>query len=75
MNRTAIAIWMVVAGFSLQFFAYFRWAAPLGAPTSPAFSDPRIPYAPAAFIFGVMLVFLSAVVYELQGGGEGESDG
>lgn len=56
---------LVVAGFSLQIVSYFFLAAPLGLPTSPAYSDPRLPFAPALFILGVMLVFLAAVVYEL----------
>lgn len=34
-------------------------------PSSPAYADPRLPFAPAVFIVGVMLVFLAAVAYEL----------
>jgi hypothetical protein len=63
--RTWLTVVMVVAGFALQFVSYFLLAAPLGAPTSPIYSDPRLPFAPALFILGVMLVFLAAVVYEL----------
>ena len=58
----------VVVGFLLQAISYFYWAAPLGTPTSPAFSDPRVPFAAGFFVIGVMLVFLSAVVYELMPG-------
>jgi hypothetical protein len=29
------------------------------------FSNPRVPFAPALFILGVMLVFIAAIVYEL----------
>jgi hypothetical protein len=56
---------MIVLGFALQTVSYFFLAAPLGIPTSPAYSDPRLPFAPLIFIIGVMLVFLAAVVYEL----------
>jgi hypothetical protein len=64
--RTVIAIIMVIAGFGLQFVSYFFLAAPWGLPpTGPVYSEPRVPFAPALFILGVMLVFLAAVVYEL----------
>ncbi len=63
--RTALTLLLVVAGFGLQMGSYFFLAAPLGLPSSPAYSDPQVPYAPALFILGVMLVFLAAVVYEL----------
>lgn len=63
--RATITFLMVVGGFALQGLSYFLLAAPLGAPTSPAFSNPRMPFAPALFIVGVMLVFLAVVVYEL----------
>ncbi|MDR5710231.1 MAG: hypothetical protein QN172_07050 [Armatimonadota bacterium] len=63
--RTAWAVLLVVAGFALQAVSYFFLAAPLGVPTGPVYSNPRVPFAPAVFILGVMLVFLAAVVYEL----------
>ncbi len=63
--RTRLVVLMIAAGFALQFVSYFLLAAPLGVPTSPVHSDPRLPFAPALFILGVMLVFLAAVVYEL----------
>jgi hypothetical protein len=56
---------MIVLGFALQAVSYFYLAAPLGIPSGPAYSDPRLPFAPLIFIIGVMLVFLAAVVYEL----------
>lgn len=66
MMRTAIAIVMVVVGFAIQAIGYFFLAAPWGLPpSSPVHSEPRVPFAPAIFILGVMLVFLAAVVYEL----------
>ncbi len=63
--RSLVTLAMVAGGFALQAVSYFRFAAPLGAPTSPVFSDPRVPWAPTLFIVGVMLVFLAAVTYEL----------
>lgn len=69
--RSALMLLMVVGGFALQAVSYFALAAPLGRPVSPAFSDPRVPFAPALFIAGVMLVFLGAAVYELLPDREG----
>jgi uncharacterized membrane protein YidH (DUF202 family) len=63
--RTTIAIALVVAGFALQAVSHLFLAAPIGTPTSVRFSDPRLPFAPALFILGVILVFVAAVVYEL----------
>lgn len=63
--RTLLVWIMVIGGFALQGMSYLAWAAPLGLPTSEAFSNPRLPFAPLLFVVGVMLVFLSAVVYEL----------
>ncbi len=59
--RTVLTIAMVLLGFFLQFITYFF----LTAPWDPVYSNPRLPFAPALFILGVMLVFLAAVVYEL----------
>lgn len=56
---------LVVGGFALQAVSYFVLAAPLGTPVSPASSDPRVPFAAAVFVLGVMLVFVAALVYEL----------
>jgi ABC-type phosphate transport system permease subunit len=63
--RTTIAVLMVIGGFALQALSYFLLAAPLGSPTNVDFSNPRLAFAPALFILGVILVFLAAVVYEL----------
>jgi uncharacterized membrane protein YidH (DUF202 family) len=63
--RRTIAIALVAAGFALQAVSYLFLAAPIGTPTSVRFSDPRLPFAPALFILGVILVFVAAVVYEL----------
>ena len=64
--RVLLTLLMVVAGFALQAVSYFYLTAPLGIPSSPVYSDPRVPFAPLIFIVGVMLVFLAAVVYELM---------
>ncbi len=64
--RTGIAISMVIAGLCLLFVTFFFLAAPLGfPPIGEVYSDPRVPFAPALCILGVMLVFLAGVVYEL----------
>ncbi len=65
MTRLVITVLMIAVGFALQAVSYFFLAAPMGIPTGPASSDPRLPFAPLLFIIGVMLVFLAAVVYEL----------
>ncbi|MFQ5419594.1 MAG: hypothetical protein ACE5EY_04450 [Anaerolineae bacterium] len=65
MRKTLTAL-LVIVGFALQAISYFFLAAPLGTPTSAAFSNPRMPFAPLVFIIGVMLVFLAAVAYELM---------
>ncbi len=57
-----IGLALAVAGFSL--------AAPIGPTADPVYSNPRMPFAPAMFTLGVMIVFLSAVVYELFPGGD-----
>ena len=72
--RTAISTIMVIGGFVLQAVSYFFLAAPLGISTNESFSNPRFAYAPTLFIFGVMLVFLAAVVYELFPETESEKD-
>lgn len=64
--RGLLTLLMIVLGFALQAASYFYLAAPLGIPSSPAYSDPRLPFAPLIFIIGVMLVFLAAVVYEVM---------
>jgi len=77
MRRIIVLTWLV-AGFFLQAAAYFGLAARLGIPQSPGFSNPRLPFAGVVFIGGVMMVFLSAVIYELlpdrKGDAEDESE-
>ena len=64
--RTAVSLLMVISGFVLAAVSYFFLAAPIGQPTSPAYSDPRLPFAPLLFIGGIALVFLAAAVYEIM---------
>jgi uncharacterized membrane protein len=64
--RTAVSLSMVILGFALAAVSYFFLAAPIGQPTSPAYSDPRLPFAPLLFIAGIVLVFLAAAVYEIM---------
>lgn len=64
MRRTIVFGWLIT-GFLLQATAYFFLAARIGIPQSPANSNPRVPYAGLVFISGVMMVFISAVIYEL----------
>lgn len=63
--RWSVTMLMIILGFAFQAASYYFLAAPLGLPTSPVFSNPRVPFAPGLFILGVMMVFLAAVVYEL----------
>lgn len=62
--RRAWLLLTLLAGLALVAAGFFL-SAPIGAPTSPAMSNPRLPFAPLIFILGVMLIFGSAVVYEL----------
>ena len=63
--RKVITALMVILGFAIQFVSYFFVAAPIGAITSEAYSNPRMPFAPTLFIIGIGIVFSAAVVYEL----------
>jgi Kef-type K+ transport system membrane component KefB len=62
MRRTITTVTIVI-GVALMLLGYFL-AAPWGADTV-ANSDPRMPFAPAIFVLGVVTVFSSALVYEL----------
>ncbi len=61
--RRAITVAMIVVGVALMLLGYFL-AAPWGAETV-ANSDPRVPFSPAIFVLGVIVVFSSALAYEL----------
>ncbi len=61
----------ILAGLVLVIGGFFL-AAPIGPPISSVISNPRIPFSPTAFLLGIMLLFGSAVVYELTPGGSKE---
>jgi prepilin signal peptidase PulO-like enzyme (type II secretory pathway) len=61
--RRALTTAMVLAGAALMVLGY-ALSAPWGA-ESVANSNPRVPFAPAIFVLGVVVVFSSAIVYEL----------
>jgi len=64
--RRILTILMIISGFAIQIISYFLFAAPWHVHTGPVVStETMFPFAPLIFIIGVMLVFLSAVVYEL----------
>jgi Ni/Fe-hydrogenase subunit HybB-like protein len=64
--RGVAALGMVAVGVALMAVSYLRLATPWAFPPSGVeHSDPRLPFAPALFVLGVMTSFLSAVVYEL----------
>ena len=62
--RKGMFLLTLLTGLALA-VAGFLLAAPIGATDGPAISDPRMPFAPAIFVLGVILAFGSAVVYEL----------
>jgi len=53
----AIGLLMAIAGFLLS--------APIGSPTNPTISNPRMEFAPAIFVLGVIVTFTSAILYEI----------
>lgn len=63
--RTVIALLMVAAGIGLALVSFLFLVAPIGPPTSPVYSNPRMVGGPIAFLAGVIVFFLAAVVYEL----------
>lgn len=64
MMRRAMFILTLLIGLAVAVAGFFL-AAPIGPTLSPEISNPRLPLAPVIFILGVMVIFLSAVVYEL----------
>ncbi len=65
-RRTVLFVLTLLAGLVLAVLG-IALSAPVGAPTSPAVSDPRVEFAPLLFVIGITLMFGSAVVYELAG--------
>lgn len=61
--RRTITVAMIVIGAGFMLLGYFL-SAPWGAETV-ANSNPRVEFAPAIFVLGVVVIFSSAIVYEL----------
>jgi hypothetical protein len=65
-QRALMALMVLAAGVALMIVSYFLLATPWGfPPESEDFSNPRVVFAPLIFIVGVIMVFGSAIVYEL----------
>lgn len=62
--RRTVAVLMIAGGIALALVSYFFLSAPWGA-KSVANSNPRLAFAPTLLVLGIMIAFLSAVVYEL----------
>lgn len=64
--RTAVTLMMIATGVVIMAVSYLYLAAPWGfPPDSVRFSNPLVPFAPAIFVIGFMVLFLAAVVYEI----------
>ncbi len=66
MRRNMLFVLTLLAGIVLAVLG-FALSAPIGAPSSPDISNPRMDFAPLLFVVGVVLIFSSAVVYEVAG--------
>ncbi len=62
--RKSMFLLTLLGGLTLAVLGFFL-SAPIGPPIGPEISDPRLEFAPAIFVLGVVLVFSSAIVYEL----------
>ena len=62
-RRTWFAV-TLLAGIMLAVLGFFL-SAPIGPTEGPVYSNPRVDFAPLIFVAGVVLSFMSAVVYEL----------
>jgi hypothetical protein len=63
-QRRTITLAFLLVGVALVILSYFFLAAPLGS-HGVENSNPRMQFAPALLVLGVILTFSSAVVYEL----------
>ena len=64
MRRRTLTLTLLVVGIALVVVSYFFLSAPWGS-DSVANSDPKLEFAPALLVLGVILAFSSAVAYEL----------
>lgn len=62
--RRGLTWTLIVVGVGLMAFGYLS-SAPWGA-DSVANSDPAFAFAPAFFVLGIIVVFSSALVYEVM---------
>ncbi len=63
MRKTMFLLTLLV-GLALAIIGFFL-SAPIGPTLSQEISNPRLEFAPAIFVLGVVLIFSSAIVYEL----------
>ena len=64
MRRRTITLTFLIVGVVLVVGSYFFLTAPFGADGVDN-SNPRLQFAPAILVGGVILAFSSAIVYEL----------
>lgn len=64
MRRRTLFLLTLTAGLTLAVLGFFL-SAPIGPTMEPVYSNPRVDFAPVIFLVGVVLIFGSAVVYEL----------
>lgn len=64
MRRRAITLTTLVLGIVLVIISYFFLSTPFGS-DGVENSNPRMQFAPAVLVVGVILAFSSAVLYEL----------
>lgn len=62
--RRSMFILTLLGGLALTVIGFFL-LAPIGPTLGPEISNPKLEFAPGIFVVGVVLVFISAVVYEL----------
>ncbi len=63
-SRTLFFLLALLSGMILAVLG-IALSAPVGSPTHPGLSNPRMDFAPLIFVLGITLMFGSAVVYEL----------
>jgi hypothetical protein len=64
MRRRTLFFLTLAAGLTLAVLGFFL-SAPIGPTTEPVYSNPRVDFAPLMFLVGIVVMFGSAVVYEL----------
>ena len=66
MPRGTAFVAVLIAGIVLVVAGFFL-SAPIGPTEGPVYSNPRMDFAPLVFVIGVILIFGSAIAYELGG--------